>query len=85
MKIGYLFCLTCKTMKKVCEGVESEETNVYICYTYFELLLLQNAEAVAWRCSTKSVFLKFLQNSQENIRTRISFSIKFQSGGLQLY
>ena len=29
-----------------------------------------NAEALAWRCSVKNVFLKTLQNSQENTCAR---------------
>ena len=45
---------------------------------HFELLLLQNAEAVAWKRTRKQMFLKIVQNSQENICARISFSIKLQ-------
>ena len=33
------------------------------------------SEAVAWRCSTKKVFLEILQNSQANTRARASFLI----------
>ena len=33
----------------------------------------------------KKVFLKILQNSQENTCTRVSFFIKLQALGLQLY
>ena len=33
----------------------------------------------------KKVFLEISQNSQENIRARASFFIKFQASGLQLY
>ena len=49
----------------------------------FGLLLLQNAESVARRCSTKQVFLKLLQNSQENTCVGVSLLVKFQPGGLQ--
>ena len=44
-------------------------------------------ETVAQRCSVKKVFLKILQNSQENAYARVSFSIKLQAEGksLQLY
>ena len=52
---------------------------------HFELLLFQNAEAVARKCSRKKIFLKILENSQKNICARILFSINFQPGGLQLY
>ena len=34
-----------------------------------------SAEAVAGRCSVKKVFLKILQNSQENIGARVSILI----------
>ena len=42
-------------------------------------------EAVAQRYSVKKVFLEIRQNSQENTCTRVSFSIKLQASGLQLY
>ena len=35
-------------------------------------------EAVIQRCSVKEVFLKILENSQEKLCTRVSFSIKWQ-------
>ena len=44
-----------------------------------------NAEAVTQRCSVKKVFLEVLQNSQENTYARVSFSIKLQGLGLQLF
>ena len=42
-------------------------------------------EAVAQRCSVKKVFLLISQNSQENTCARVSFLIKLQTRGLQLY
>ena len=42
-------------------------------------------EAVAQTCSVKKVLLEILQNSQENTCTRVSFLIKLQASGLQLY
>ena len=42
-------------------------------------------QAVTRRCSLKKVFLEILQNSQENICARVSFLIKLQALGLQLY
>ena len=42
-------------------------------------------EAVVRRCSLKKVFLKISQNSQENTCARVSFLIKLQASGLQLY
>ena len=44
-----------------------------------------SAEAVVWRCSIKKVFLKILQNSQENTCARVSFLTKLQASCLQLY
>ena len=38
-------------------------------------------EAVVQSCPVKKVFLKFLQNSQENTCSRISFLIKLQTSG----
>ena len=42
-------------------------------------------EAVARRCSVKKVFLEISKNSQENTCARVSFSIRLQATGLQLY
>ena len=58
----------------------------FLRYFYFLLLrqlfssiILERAEAVVRRCSVKKVFLKILQNSQENTRARVSFLIKLQA------
>ena len=40
---------------------------------------LQEAEAVAQRCSVKKMFLEISQNSQENTCARVSFLIKLQA------
>ena len=45
----------------------------------------QSIEAVVWRCSVEKVFLEISQNSQENTCARVSFLIKLQASGLQLY
>ena len=42
-------------------------------------------EAVPRRCSVKKVFLEISENSRENTCARVSFSIKLQAIGLQLY
>ena len=42
-------------------------------------------EAVAQRWSVNTVLLEILQNSQENSYTRVSFLVKLQASGLQLY
>ena len=41
--------------------------------------------AVVQKCSIKKTFSKILQNSQENVCTSISFLIKLQVSGMQLY
>ena len=45
----------------------------------------QQEEAVAKRCSVKEVFLEISQNLQENTCARVSFLMKLQVLGLQLY
>ena len=42
-------------------------------------------EVVVQRCSVKKVFLEIFQNSQESTCGRVSFLIKLQGWGLQLY
>ena len=42
-------------------------------------------EAVAQRCSVEKVYLEISQNLQENTYVRVSFLIKLQASGLQLY
>ena len=45
----------------------------------YETAFLRSTEAVIQSCSVKMAFLKFLQNSQENTCTRVSFLIKLQA------
>ena len=45
----------------------------------------RNPEAAIRGVLYKRVFLKILQNSQENICARVSFLIKLQASSLQLY
>ena len=42
------------------------------------MMIVKNSRPVQ-RCSVKKVFLKILQNSQENTCARVSFLIKFQA------
>ena len=42
-------------------------------------------EAVVGMCSVKKVSLEILQNSQESTCARVSFLIKLQTWGLQIY
>ena len=54
---------------------------IYIQCFYFHLIIylyVRDAEAVVRKCSVKEVFLKILQNSQENTCARASFLIKLQ-------
>ena len=43
------------------------------------LLILLQSEAVVWWCSTKKVFVRILQNSQEKSCTRVYFLKKLQT------
>ena len=62
-------------------------------YLFYQVFLVKKqsfaksptAKAVVQRCSVKKVGLKISQNLQENTRARISFLIKLQALGLQLY
>ena len=42
-------------------------------------------EEVVWKLSVKKVFLKTSQNSQENTFVGVSFLIKLQGSGLNLF
>ena len=41
--------------------------------------------AVVWTCSVEKVLFEISQNSQENTCARVSFLMKLQASGLQLY
>ena len=53
-------------------------------HKWFHKLVLSR-EAVVQRCSVKKVFLEISQNLQENTCAIVSFLIKLQAWGLQLY
>ena len=53
-------------------------------FRFSDLLRPRNTEAVAQKCSVKKVFLKILQNSQENTCARVSFLIKLQASSTLL-
>ena len=42
-------------------------------------------EAATWGLHLEKLFLEILQNSPENTSARVSFLIKLQTSGLQLY
>ena len=46
---------------------------------------LLEAVVLVQRCSVKKVFLEISQSSQENTCARVSFLVKWQAWGLQLY
>ena len=48
-------------------------------------IIFLNSRSSHWRCSVKIVLLKISQNSQKNTCARISFLIRLQTLGLQLY
>ena len=47
-----------------------------LCFIKYEILIVHSSHQ---RCSIKKVFLKILQNSQENTCARVPFVIKFQA------
>ena len=53
------------------------------CFCY--LIIIQIIEAIIQRSSVNKVFLEISQNLQENTCARVSFLIKLQALGLQLY
>ena len=55
--------------------------NIYSLNSVFKVV----SEAVTQWCSTKTFFLKILQNSQENASVRVPFLIKQQTERLELY
>ena len=63
-------------------GSFHETWNTFMKYFYFSI---QNSEAVFQTCSVKKVFLEISQNSQENTYTRVSFLIKLQAWGQNLF
>ena len=73
---NFIFCAVCVAASQIHlwnkVGVFGKVTNGF-------------PEAVIQRCSVKNVFLENLQNSQENTCARVSFLIKLQASGLQLY
>ena len=54
---------------------------------FYYLIIIQIIEAVIQRSSVNKVFLEISQekNLQENTCARVSFLIKLQASGLQLY
>ena len=66
----------CKIIKTDCDaGFEVGFQKMVI----YEKKLFFCSEAVARRCSVKRVFLKILQNSQENTCVRVSFLVNLQA------
>ena len=57
------------------------ETPHVSCYveTIFKTVTELNSESVVQKCSVKNVFLKILQNFQENTGVRVPFIIKLQA------
>ena len=57
--------------------------------TWSKVLLTYNkqqvAEAIAWCCPVKKVFLNILQNSQKKTCVKVSLLINLQASDLQLY
>ena len=78
---------------RVCRVLVSDanETIIYVDHACFEWILKTYPKCpisvgrVSQSCSVKKVFLEISQNSQENTCARVSFLIKLQTWGLQLY
>ena len=52
---------------------------------YYNPIISKLTEVVGLRCCGKNVFLEISQNPQKNTCARVSFLIKLQAWGLQLY
>ena len=68
------------------EGVWNIEKKL-LCFkwNFGRVWMTRVTEAVVQRCSIKNVFLEISNNSHENTCARVSFLIKLQLSGLQLY
>ena len=57
----------------------SGKISIYSSNKYFSCHCVNAKEAVSQRCSVEKVFLKILQNSQQNTCARVAFLIKLQA------
>ena len=51
----------------------------------FLVFIICGTKAITWKGSLRKVFLKILENSEENIFAGVSFSKGYRPSGLQLY
>ena len=58
--------------------------SIFEYYEYSSFNTIEYTEVVVGRCSVNKMFLKILQNSQENTCAEVSFLIKLQAWRLQL-
>ena len=58
---------------------------LYTSYFHYQFFSQKYPESVIQKWSVKKAFLKTSQNSQENTCVDVSFLIKLQASGLQLY
>ena len=63
-------------MKLTSQSIHQRPTS-HCVNTFLNIIIA--SEAVAQKCSVIKVFLKILQNSQENTCARVSFLIKLQT------
>ena len=70
---------------KIFSQTKTDKNNYQTTIRQLSINVIPPTEAVARRCSVKKVFLESSQNSQENTCARVSFLIKLQASGLQLY
>ena len=72
----YSILKPCLHLGKLFEGPETNSNNTFEIFA--EYLPFLEYRSSHQRCSIKKVFLKILQNSQENTCARVSFLIKLQ-------
>ena len=81
----FCFRVCCKADVNVWGWCEFSFRRKLIKKFYFLVYIFEYIEAVVRRSSVKKVFLEISLNSQENSCGRVSFLIKLQTWGPQLY
>ena len=77
--------ISLKLSVKIVKQVPSKNPKLFHNLQNFKDFWKLLTEALTHWCSVKKVFLEISQNPQENTCARISFLIKLQAWGLQLY
>ena len=89
MKTVSVACFSCISLKTNYLLFDTNLHNCLVWIFYWNLQInlknLPRIGVVIQRCSVKKLFLENWQNPQENTCATVSFLIKFQDSGLQLY